>query len=307
MATERRSHRQVLVAFSAIMLATLLAALDQTIVATALPRIVADLHGFTRPVLGGDGVPADHDGHRAAVRQAERPLRAPADVRDLDLDLPARLGAVRDGADDGRADRVPGAAGRRRRRAHPARPGRGGGPVLAARARALPGLHRLDVGDRRGRRPAARRDADRRRLVALDLLHQHPAGRAGAGRGRQDDEDPAPPARAHDRLRRRGRADRRRDRHPAGLRVGRDDVRLELGAGDPGGRDRRRGGGRLLRHRAARQGAAAAAGDVPDEDVRGLQPRRSGHRRRPVRDHDLRARVHAGRARRVGHELRASC
>src|SRR4051795_1194171 len=46
MATERRSQRQVLVAFSAIMLATLLAALDQTIVATALPRIAADLHGF---------------------------------------------------------------------------------------------------------------------------------------------------------------------------------------------------------------------------------------------------------------------
>jgi EmrB/QacA subfamily drug resistance transporter len=46
MATEPRSRRQVLVAFSAIMLATLLAALDQTIVATALPRIVADLHGF---------------------------------------------------------------------------------------------------------------------------------------------------------------------------------------------------------------------------------------------------------------------
>src|ERR1700750_1396421 len=40
------SHREVLVAFSAMMLATLLAALDQTIVATALPRIVADLHGF---------------------------------------------------------------------------------------------------------------------------------------------------------------------------------------------------------------------------------------------------------------------
>src|SRR4051795_8670805 len=46
MATEARSHRQVLVAFSAIMLATLLAAMDQTIVATALPRIAADLHGF---------------------------------------------------------------------------------------------------------------------------------------------------------------------------------------------------------------------------------------------------------------------
>src|SRR6201989_3211376 len=46
MSAETRSQRQVLVAFSAIMLATLLAALDQTIVATALPRIVADLHGF---------------------------------------------------------------------------------------------------------------------------------------------------------------------------------------------------------------------------------------------------------------------
>src|SRR4051812_26234021 len=49
MATERRSQRQGLVAFSAIMLATLLAALDQTIVATALPRIVADLHGVSNP------------------------------------------------------------------------------------------------------------------------------------------------------------------------------------------------------------------------------------------------------------------
>ena len=46
MAAEARSRRQVLVAFSAIMLATLLAALDQTIVATALPKIASDLHGF---------------------------------------------------------------------------------------------------------------------------------------------------------------------------------------------------------------------------------------------------------------------
>jgi EmrB/QacA subfamily drug resistance transporter len=37
---------QLLVAFSGMMLATLLAALDQTIVATALPQIVADLGGF---------------------------------------------------------------------------------------------------------------------------------------------------------------------------------------------------------------------------------------------------------------------
>ena len=37
---------RILAIYSGLMLATLLAALDQTIVATALPQIVADLHGF---------------------------------------------------------------------------------------------------------------------------------------------------------------------------------------------------------------------------------------------------------------------
>jgi EmrB/QacA subfamily drug resistance transporter len=46
MNADQRSRRDVLIAFSAMMLATLLAALDQTIVATALPRIASDLHGF---------------------------------------------------------------------------------------------------------------------------------------------------------------------------------------------------------------------------------------------------------------------
>lgn len=41
-----RSRREIVVAFSAIMLAMLLAALDQTIVATALPAIVDDLKNF---------------------------------------------------------------------------------------------------------------------------------------------------------------------------------------------------------------------------------------------------------------------
>jgi EmrB/QacA subfamily drug resistance transporter len=43
-----QGRRELLVAFSGMMLATLLAALDQTIVATALPRIVGDLGGFER-------------------------------------------------------------------------------------------------------------------------------------------------------------------------------------------------------------------------------------------------------------------
>jgi EmrB/QacA subfamily drug resistance transporter len=40
------SHRQVLIVLSGLMLGMLLAALDQTIVATALPTIVGDLHGL---------------------------------------------------------------------------------------------------------------------------------------------------------------------------------------------------------------------------------------------------------------------
>src|SRR5690606_20188479 len=40
------THRQVLIIFSALMLGMVLAALDQTIVATALPTIVGDLGGL---------------------------------------------------------------------------------------------------------------------------------------------------------------------------------------------------------------------------------------------------------------------
>ncbi|HVE32834.1 MAG TPA: MFS transporter, partial [Gemmatimonadaceae bacterium] len=42
----RLSHRQVLVVFSGLVLAMLLAALDSTIVSTALPTIVGDLGGL---------------------------------------------------------------------------------------------------------------------------------------------------------------------------------------------------------------------------------------------------------------------
>lgn len=46
--TAERSHREIMVVLGALMLAMLLAALDQTIVSTALPRIVSDLHGLNR-------------------------------------------------------------------------------------------------------------------------------------------------------------------------------------------------------------------------------------------------------------------
>jgi EmrB/QacA subfamily drug resistance transporter len=43
-----RSHEEIMVIMVALMLAMLLAALDQTIVATALPRIATDLHGLNK-------------------------------------------------------------------------------------------------------------------------------------------------------------------------------------------------------------------------------------------------------------------
>ena len=43
-----RSHSQIMVIVGALMLAILLASLDQTIVSTALPRIVVDLHGLNK-------------------------------------------------------------------------------------------------------------------------------------------------------------------------------------------------------------------------------------------------------------------
>jgi EmrB/QacA subfamily drug resistance transporter len=46
--SQERSHAEIMVVISALMLAMLLAALDQTIVATALPKIAVDLHGLSQ-------------------------------------------------------------------------------------------------------------------------------------------------------------------------------------------------------------------------------------------------------------------
>ncbi len=47
-APRERTHAEIMVILSALLLAMFLAALDQTIVATALPRIASDLHGLNR-------------------------------------------------------------------------------------------------------------------------------------------------------------------------------------------------------------------------------------------------------------------
>ena len=44
----RYTRREILSTMTAVLLVMLLASLDQTIVGTAMPRIVSDLHGFDR-------------------------------------------------------------------------------------------------------------------------------------------------------------------------------------------------------------------------------------------------------------------
>ena len=104
--------------FVAIVLGMLLAALDQTIVATALPTIVADLGDaghqswvVTSYLLASTIVTAlvgklgDLFGRKRVFQAAMRVLRH-------------RLGVVRAGAVDEHAGGVAGAAGHRRRRDH---------------------------------------------------------------------------------------------------------------------------------------------------------------------------------------------
>src|SRR5689334_12158635 len=43
-----RTHAEIMVVMSALMLTMLLAALDQTIVSTALPKIASELHGLSK-------------------------------------------------------------------------------------------------------------------------------------------------------------------------------------------------------------------------------------------------------------------
>ena len=60
------------------MVALLLAALDQTIVATALPQVVSELGGISAVLVGLHRLRARLDGDGAAVREARRRARAQA-------------------------------------------------------------------------------------------------------------------------------------------------------------------------------------------------------------------------------------
>ena len=156
------------------MLVLLLASLDQTIVSTALPTIVGDLGGIehlswvvTAYLLGHHGRRRRSTASSATCTAASSCCRSAIVIFLLGSAL---CGA---GAGHGAADRLPRAAGPRRRRADGDHDGDGRRHHPAARSRPLPGplrrrLRRLD-----GHRAAARRLLRRAPLVALDLLRQH--------------------------------------------------------------------------------------------------------------------------------------
>ncbi len=182
MTAEAQTTRSALVTFGAIMLATLLAALDQTIVATALPKIVSDLNGF------------EHLSWVVTAYLVSSTVTVPLYGKLSDLYGRRRLflvaitvfliGSALCGAAQSMGQLI----------AFRALQGIGAGGLIplsqAAIADLFPPRERGRYqgyisgmwGDRRGGRPAARRHARRPRLLALDLLHQ-PAARPDRARG----------------------------------------------------------------------------------------------------------------------------
>ena len=170
------SQQRVRLIFGALLLVLLLAALDQTIVSTALPTIVGDLGGLDHLswVVTAYLLTATVSG--PALRQARRPLRPQDRAPGRDRDLPRRLRALRALAEHGPADRLPRAAGPRRRRPDRGHARRRRRHHPAARAGQVPGLLRRGLRARDDHRAAARRVLRRQPELALDLLRQ-PAGR----------------------------------------------------------------------------------------------------------------------------------
>ena len=148
-------RRRMNLVFVTVLLGMLLAALDQTIVSTALPTIVGDLGGAGHLTLGRLLVPAGGHDRDGAGRQGRRPVRPQAGLPGLGGHVRAGLGLLRVRAEHELADLLARRAGLRRRRSD----GHGDGadrrrdPV--ARARQVPGRAGRGVRGHHRARPAA--------------------------------------------------------------------------------------------------------------------------------------------------------
>ena len=199
-----RQQPRVRLIFAALLLVLLLASLDQTIVATALPTIVGDLGGIDHlswvvtayllastivtPLYGKLG---DLYGRKLVLQTAIVVFLVGSALCGIAQNMPALI-------------------------AFRALQGLGGGGLMvttiavdrrprpAARPRPLPGLLRRRVRRLDGDRAADRRLLRRPPLVALDLLHQPAARGARAGRDRLRLPRPRRAGAPLDRLPRRG-------------------------------------------------------------------------------------------------------
>ena len=164
--------RALATVFVALMLGMFLAALDQTIVSTALPTIVGDLGGLNHlswvvtSYLLASTVSTPIYG-KLGDMYGRKPVFLAAIVIFLVGSMLAGLSQSMT-----RADRVPLRAGRRRRRPDGQRAGDHRRHRPAAPARPLHGPDRLRLRRRVGRRPAARRLLRRPDLLALGLLRE---------------------------------------------------------------------------------------------------------------------------------------
>ena len=226
----RFSIGRVLAIYAGLMVTLLLAALDQTIVATALPRVVSDLGGLssyswvftaymlastvTVPIYGKLG---DIHGRRPLFLIAITIFLVGSALCGLAQNMP-QLVVFR--GDPGGRRRRPDPARDRDRRQH--RP--------ATRPRPLPGPDRRDVRRRVDHRARGRRLHRRQHELALDLLRQPADRRPRARRGLPDDAAADGEARALGRLARRRAARGRLVRAPARSRLGRRAVPVGVGA-----------------------------------------------------------------------------
>ena len=253
--------------------------------------------------MGRDGLsPGDHRRH-AALRQARRPVRPQGRAAGRARDLPRRLRAVRSGAGDDRAHRVPRHPGARRRRADGQRAGRDRRRRVAAPAREVRGPLRRGLRRVVGGRAPHRRVLHQPPVVALDLLHQPPARPPRArGPGRHAPERHRARA-AQGRLprRRAARGRTRRDRPADDAR--RHVLRLGLGADRRARRDRDRRDRGVRVRRVPRGRADPPAAPVPQQRLPDDERDRVRHRLRALRSTDLPAALPAGRARRLPHRI----
>ena len=228
------------------MLTMFLAALDQTIVATALPTIgrqfqdVSSLSWVITAYLLAStavapvfGTLSDIYGRRAMIIAALEPVH-----RGLDA---VRAGAEHAGADPGARP-----AGARRRRHHADRADRDFRRGDAARARPVPGLFQRRVDGGRHRRAGPRRRVRRASALVDDLLDQRAArARLAGDAAAEDGQDPGVSPQAQGRLARRRAADGLRRRVHAGADLGRQPLSLAVADHHGDGRRVGRAGARL--------------------------------------------------------------